>query len=933
MLKSKGFKILIVICVILGIVSSSKVLATNSNINAYADHGANVLDVKWSRTNEPTNNTDYIDILNNKEFNNNVISVDEYSPTRTGDEKIFSIDNLADGSHTLTFKVTGTKNQSASGTAAHISFAKVYSNTSDTDGLQINANEKSSDFKEQNKFIYSQAWNVEGTKVWTGVTGNSFTINFTGEKIELYGIKDPKHGISEVTIDGESYFSTEMINGQSYTVVNNYPSNNDALGKVLLTPKTIYTGQTGNRILFEYNALTALLNPTEESKVWDGALANRYYSGYINDSHITSGYNVKEFATWKHYGSGDSWRLFRGDFTLDLSAPELKNKRVYLGVLGENGPELIMPLNDFMIVLVDGKPTDINFTTQKITDSNKENIKFRFSDDEIYTPTFKQAYHSYAGEMRCTDPSHTSISRHTDTWHAHLNNEAESSEDGYRLGDITSFLNDGKEHKIEILAADNTGGGGGTKLDIFLVEQPSMEVIKSGFLLDEDNNKNYIREDGTSHVYPGERVYYNFTMKNTGKDRLTKVEFSDELIGIKINNTGIYKLDGTKLSNDKLTITRVSTDGTETTTTGDNALKLLDILEIGESIIVEDLNNIKYDVTLKDLERENKVIINTVVGNAKYLNNQLTAEANASFSVYIAEYGETVVDINKYVYEVKRDGETIYTINNEEKNLEKEVPGLYPGDEVSFIINIRNRTMDSDRVNNMGLPVTNLSLEDFLSIPYETPNWVFTCIDKGDFDYKNFDLKVNESISIIASTWVVPEPYDIKEDNSVNVWDYNLVNTVQLYREYSDGKRELGKATAKVNILPPKLYLKKIVVNENHDDISNTINKGFTINIKGDDGTNSNVEAIPNERYVISNLKYGITYNINEIVPANYILESIKLKGNNSEEIDLIDNNITVTSKNMDNTIIVKNKLANNKYFYDEDQETNIFTYPLRGNK
>ena len=35
----------------------------------------------------------------------------------------------------------------------------------------------------------------------------------------------------------------------------------------------------------------------------------------------------------------------------------------------------------------------------------------------------------------------------------------------------------------------------------------------------------------------------------------------------------------------------------------------------------------------------------------------------------------------------------------------------------------------------------------------------------------------------------------------------------------------------------------------------------------------------------------------------------------------------------MDNTIIVKNKLANNKYFYDEDQETNIFTYPLRGNK
>lgn len=835
MLKGKGIKILLFIYIIFVIVSSSKVLATNSNINAYADHGAEVLDVIWSRTKEPTNNTDYINILDNKEFHSTVISEGENLSKETAEEEIFQIDNLDDE-------------------------------------------------------------------------------------------------INEVNIDRQSYYTTEVIDGNTYKVINNYPSNSNKLGKVLLTPRTIYSGQTGNRILFEYNTLIALLNPKEKSNVWDGASLNRYYSGYIKDSDISNGYKVKDFATWKHYGNGDSWRLLRGDFTLDLSSSEMKNKRVYLGVLGENGPELIMPLNDFMIVLVDGKPTNINFTTQQVTDSNKDNIKFRFSDNEIYTPTFKRAYHRVAGNMRCNDPSHTSISKHTDTWHAHLNDQAELSGDGYTLGDITSFLDDGKEHKIEILCGDNTGGGGGTKLDIFLVEDPSIEVGKHGFLLDENNEKNYIREDGTSHVYPGERVYYNFTINNTGKDRLTKVEFNDELIDIKIDSTGIYRGDGTKLSNNSLSITKVSADGSKITSKGNSALKLLHTLEVGESLIVEDLDNIKYDVTLEDLERENKVIINTVVGSAKYLNNQLTAEASAGFKVYVAEYGEDIVDINKYVYEVKRNGSVIYRYNNESSISDKDVPGLYPGDEVSFIIKIKNRTIDDNRVTNTALPITNLSINDFLTLPYETPNWIFSCDEKENFDYSNFDLKANENISILATGWIVPEPYNINEDNSINIWDYNVVNTVQLYKECSDGKKELGTSAAKVKILPTKLYLKKIVVDENDNDISNDTNKSFTINIKGNDGTSFIVEAMPNEKYVINNLKYGVTYNVSEVIPANYELESIEVQDNESNMLSN-GNTITLASENMESIIVVKNKLVNNKYFYDEDQETNIFTYPLRGNR
>lgn len=930
MIKSKSIKILLIIFSILGIISSSRVLATNSNINAYADHGAEVLDVKWSRTNEPIHDNDFIDILDNKEFKNNVIRMDEYASKRTVDEKIFSMDNLGAGPHTLTFKVTGTKNQNSSNAAANISFAKIYK-TSDDNGIQINADDKSSEHTVQNKFIYSSGWNLEGRNAWTNAKGSTFTINFTGEKIELYGIKDPNQGISEITIDEENYYTSEVIDGEIHTVVNNYPSSGE-LGKVLVTPKTIYSGQAGNKILFKYDALTALLNPLEEKNVWDGASSNRYYSGYINDNDIANGYGVKEFATWKHYGNGDSWRLIRGDFTLDLSSSEMKNKRVYLGVLGKNGPELIMPLNDFMIVLIDGKPTDINFTTQQITDSNKDNIKFEFSDNQIYTPTFKRAYHKFGGDMICNDESHKSISKHTDTWHAHLNEHAESSPEGYTLGDITAFLDDGKNHKIELLCADNTAGGGGTKLDIFLVEDPSIEVNKSGFLLDENNKKNYIKEDGTSHVYPGETVYYNFTIKNTGNNELTKVEFNDELIDIKIDSTGIYRGDGTKLSNDRLSVVKVSADGNKVTSSGDDALNFLNSLKPGESLIVEDLCNIKYDVKLEDLNRENKVIINTVVGSAKYLNNQLTDEADASFKVYVAEYGDVVVDINKYVYEVKRDGNIIYTYNDEDSNSDKVVPGLYPGDEVSFIIKVKNRTVNGNRVDNTSLPVTNLSIKDLLSSPYETPGWTFTCKEKENFDYNNFDLKANESISILATGWIVPEPFNKNEDNSINTWDYNVVNTVNLYKKYSDGEKELGNSSAEVKILPAKLYLKKVVVDENENDISNDTNKTFSINIKGDDGSSFVIEAIPNEIYTINNLKYGVTYKINEVIPANYALESILVQGNKNNIISG-EGSITLNSRNMESTIIVKNKLVNNKYFYDQDQKTNIFTYPLKDNR
>lgn len=741
----------------------------------------------------------------------------------------------------------------------------------------------------------------------------------------------------------EKYYSNQVIDGKNYIAVDNYPGKSSGVepqeGKVITTPVAIYTGNNNaSRILLDYNTITKLLKPTETNKVWDSNPANGplYYNGYIKDKDLAN-YPVKEFATWKHYGN-DSWRLFRGEF--DLSGYDLTNKRVYLGVLGKNGPELIMPLNDFMIVLVDGKPTDINFTTQRVNDNNKNNIKLRLEDGSIYTPTFKQAYHSWAGSNKCTEHNHTSISKHTDTWHAHLNNEAESAENGYRLGDITPFLNNEANHKIEILCADNTGGGGGTKLDVFVVDAPSMKVEKGGFVIDdtkpESEKKVLINSEST--LYPGESVYYTFSMVNDGIDRLKSLEFKDELINIKINSNGVYNLStGQKLSNDRLQITKISKaeDGTEikrVTETKDKALELLKELYPNESVIVEDLNNIKYNIVQSDLKRPNGQIINTVIGTAKYLNNQLTSESEASFKVTVAELIEPKLDITKHVFEVIRNGDTIYSaINGSEQNT---VPGLYPGDEVSFYFTITNNTKDENRPYNKELPVTNLSLVDKLSNPYKNPKWKFTIVDKNfnevmnsDFDGNNFDIEAKESVNIVVSNWIVPEPFSINTDNSIEIWDYNVVNTVSLYKENSNGNKELiGSSNANVKILPPKLYLKKVITNAENDDKS--LERIFTINIEGNDSSSFTIEAKANSIYIIDNLKYGVTYTVNEVVPANYELESISLQEENGE-IVLEGNVIQLIIGNNEKYIVVSNKVSNKNYFYDDTNVTNVLKYPL----
>jgi hypothetical protein len=61
------------------------------------------------------------------------------------------------------------------------------------------------------QFVYSGAWQscsncgadlYAGTNSWDDLTNDSVSVTFTGTQIRFYGVKDPRHGIGAVSIDG-----------------------------------------------------------------------------------------------------------------------------------------------------------------------------------------------------------------------------------------------------------------------------------------------------------------------------------------------------------------------------------------------------------------------------------------------------------------------------------------------------------------------------------------------------------------------------------------------------------------------------------------------------------------------------------------------------------------------------------------------------------
>lgn len=672
---------------------------------------------------------------------------------------------------------------------------------------------------------------------------------------------------------------------------------------------------------FDYNTLfgvNGLIEPKVTQNVWDGKGNNKFYDEYVKNISKDNLEDYSELATWQHKGRSsteDSWRAFKGTFSYNKNDAENEGKEVYIGVRNKDN-QLILPVNDTIIVLVDGKVTKMNFSTEINCEESKIYIKKDARSEKV---DFKFAYYDgsnnwgYSKEHQCNNNEHNKASLHTDTWHAHLDDIRDGA--NLRLGSIKDYLSDSKEHKIEILSSDFMGGGGMSELQIYTTEEPDYSLNKEGYTLDKDGREINLKDnDEEVSIYQGDNIYYRFTVINN-KDKDNKnanLTFTDNELGVQISNLGVkidHNNNGIYESNEEVndySSLKITVD--EKTTEGKIALNLLDTLKASSTIKIEFKDVLNHTINKKD--EENKEFKNTVKSSLWYLDGGLEDKKESSFIVKVKEEPFNI-SVGKEIFKYIRSGEEINNVTDET---------LYiPGDEVFFKIKIANNA--KTKISNLKLTdtlVNNILSNEKKQIIKDKWNYILPV----DFNKDNFEIQ-EESVIEILTSYIVEEPVVIREA-------YDLTNIVRVERN----KDEAEEASKEFSIERPSISIRKVL----EDNLIDDEDRSRTFSIKVSDGGNSlfGIEAKVDETYNVKNLFYGKEYTISEIIPMNYTTFLIGIESNNNEEdvlslkegtnYKLVSNKFIITNDikkenriNNKELLNVINKKVNNKFFYDYD--------------
>ncbi|CDM68190.1 Hypothetical protein CM240_1026 [Clostridium bornimense] len=329
-----------------------------------------------------------------------------------------------------------------------------------------------------------------------------------------------------------------------------------------------------------------------------------------------------------------------------------------------------------------------------------------------------------------------------------------------------------KSVKVELDKLQNLIPGETYSFDLFYMERgagesnltietnmnfrnPNLNVEENAYTIDSNGE-----ESPAISVYEGEKIYYTFTMTNTGDATLKNIEFDSELLGVKINTDGIFK-NGVKKDSEVSFIKKDSKGNIKLKT--NDFKEALGSLSIGETIEVRCNKELSYTATEEDANAKEPVIINEVVGTATYEENKLVDEAEVAVNVKkIGEYNAT---IRNNVNTIERDGEVIYDCSKDEV-----IPKVKKDDVVTFKFDVINKTVDKD---GNPLPIDKLSISDAMTpADYNNDKWEFYSDDIKNFDSSNFNLGANEKIEVITNEYVVKEDCD----------NIILVNTVVLNR-------------------------------------------------------------------------------------------------------------------------------------------------------
>lgn len=321
-----------------------------------------------------------------------------------------------------------------------------------------------------------------------------------------------------------------------------------------------------------------------------------------------------------------------------------------------------------------------------------------------------------------------------------------------KLGDLVP----GETYNFDLFYMERGSGESNLTIETNMdFRNPNLNVEENAYTIDANG-----KETPATSVYAGEKIYYTFTMTNSGDSTLKNIEFNSKLLGVKVNTSGIYK-DGAK-KDSEVSFVKKDSKGNVTLKTNDFK-EALSSLSVGETIVVKCNQELNYTATEDDANAKEPVITNEVVGTATCEENKLVDEAEVKVNVKkIGDYNAT---IKNNVNTIERDGKIIYDCNKD-----KVVPNVKKDDKVTFKFDVTNKTVDKD---GNPLPINKLSISDAITPKeYDSDKWEFSCDSIKNFDSSNFGLGANEKVEVITNEYIVREDCD----NSL------LVNMVVLNR-------------------------------------------------------------------------------------------------------------------------------------------------------
>ncbi len=612
-------------------------------------------------------------------------------------------------------------------------------------------------------------------------------------------------------------------------------------------------------------------------------------------------------STPKDYTTQD-WNLFRG--IADLRGINTNDYEFYLAAPKSHA--MFIGANDLISVLVDEMTTDINFATYRNSSTPNKKINFIDGNGVNNLLEFKREYWGTRDHNNCVAQNLDKYNSIIDGWHVDLNDSVKDKSGNTILGDVTKIIQSNRyknsKHSIDLLTSEWCNYGGVTKLSLYAVKKPKIQVKKVAYLKSSEVNKNLVDKSDIKSIngdeiilntdnghiprVPSDKtVYFKFIVSNIGDTEIDNIRIADDNKALGIN----ANYDSSNINSG---ITIKNSDGS----TGN-----LNLLKPGNSITIEDESTLKYINKSTSFNDINDIFNNTVTATGTYFSDQLSI--SDSDTIKFKTQLDPKLNIDKSIVSVERKGK--------ELNYEKNPFSLMAGDKVTFKISIKNDTKNGDTP----LSVSGLKLQDTLNcddskrVTYSKGRWSFRSNKyniNSTIDSSNISIDSGKTLDIYTD-WTIPN---------------GIIGRGVNYASINYGGKEIDGSRIDFNIKERTgvINVKKIVDNYNslNDDEKKLVdNQIFTINLIGSDGSTQSIALKNGQVGQFQGVKYGVSYTVKESVPMNYknisILNNITKKDTFNMEESTDGSIVNVINEKYDNgwfeftqTIVNKLKTALN---------------------